>query len=115
MRADQFNRVARRALRKKSKKVKRTLSAQEIKKLKVQTAPLWVQVLLIFAGIALIFSGLNIYTENEGIMPVLVLGIIGLGLIVIGLTGRKQTVEKCADQVLDQSVELIIDNLTDPF
>lgn len=115
MNANQFNRRARRAARKQGIKLGRPLKPEEIKKMKVQTVPLWAQVTLIIFGGVFIFIGAYVQLEYENVWPCVILSLLGLLFILLGAFGKKKTVEDAAGQILGQSVEAVVEVILSPL
>ncbi|MCM8526686.1 MAG: hypothetical protein NE327_09235 [Lentisphaeraceae bacterium] len=115
MNANQFNRRARRAARKQGIKLGRPLSPEEVKKLKVQTAPLWAQVTLIIVGLASIFGGVYAQMEHENIWLCVILSLFGLGLFLFGVFGKKDSVENVAGEFIGKPVEAVIETILNPL
>ena len=115
MNPNQFNRRARRAAKKMGKKIGRPPKPEEIKKMKVQTVPVWAQVTLIIFGSALIVFGIYVQIEYENIWPCVILFLLGLFFVLLGVFGKKKTVEDAAGQVFDQSVDAAVEVILSPL
>jgi len=115
MNPNQFNRRARRAAKKMGKKIGRPPKPEEIKKMKVQTVPVWAQITLIFFGGAFIFFGAYAQLEHESTWTCLILSLIGLAFMLLGVFGKKKTVEDVASTVLDQSVDVAVEVILSPL
>ena len=115
MNPNQFNQRARRAAKKQAKKLGRPLKSKDIKELKVQTVPLWAQATLIIVGLASIFGGIYAQIKHENTWLCVILSVLGLAFCLCGLFGKKKTVEDVAGQVLDQSVDTVVEVILSPF
>ena len=114
MDANQFNRRARRAARKQGKKLGRKLTAEEIKKLKVQTISLWAQVTMGLSGSGLITGGIYLVTAGEILLGTVV-ALIGLLFLIYAIVGKKETVEEIAGEILVKPVEYFIEGIFSAF
>lgn len=113
MNANQFNRKARRAVQKKTKKLGRKLDNSEVKNLKIQKAPLWAQTVVVLLGLFLISFGLYAEWEHENTLLFILFSLGGLCVFLIGFFGKKETVEESAGTFVSQSAEGAIDKLID--
>lgn len=113
MNSNQFNRKARRAVRKKVSKLGRKLNSGEIRDLKIQSSSLWTQWVLIVLGLLFIGGGIYAQWAHESMLGFVIFCIGGLIFFLLGVFGKKETVEKCAEEIVSQSAECLIDKLVD--
>lgn len=114
MNDNQFNHRARRAARKQGKKLGRKLTPEEIKKLKIQTAPLWSQIVMTIAGFLLVFGGVYLFLGGNYIIGS-VLVVVGILIVSLGIVGKKETVEEIAGEILVKPVEFFIEGILSSF
>ena len=115
MNSNQFNRRARRAAKKQGKKLGRPLKPKELRELKVQTVPLWAQATLIIIGLVSMFGGIYAQLVHENIWLCVIFSVIGLGLCLLGVFGKKDSVENIAGEILAKPIEAVIEAIMNPL
>ena len=85
----------------------------KLRRLRIQTAHPILRLLLVGAGLGIIGGIFWLWSKEDSPAWTLLFSVFGLALLILGIRGRKQEVDKVFESLGDASVEKILEGLID--
>lgn len=105
-RAQQVEKAALKAAQKAQRKhPNQPVTREELLQLRIQATPTWMRILVSAAGLILI--GLGVVLAFESLISGGLLIFFGAIFLVVGIIGRRETVESCVEEIGFEVIEVI--------
>lgn len=85
----------------------------KLRRLRIQTAHPLLRLLLVGVGLGIVGGAFWMWSKEDSPTWTLLLSLFGLALLILGIRGRKQEVDKVFEKLGDASADKILEGLID--